>query len=236
MTLAEPCAGAIVCARNLTRLFRLGSGTVTGLDGVDLDIAAGDFVVLKGPSGSGKSTLLSLLAGLDTASAGELTVAGERLTGRRPADLTRFRREVVGMVFQSFNLLPTLNVVENVCLPALLAGRDEGAARRKAEELLERLGLSGRARHPADRLSGGEMQRVAIARAVINGPALVLADEPTGNLDSKNGEAVIELLARLNREDGVTVLLATHSDLADGAASQTLRIRDGRLLPPPCGA
>ncbi|MEJ5360183.1 MAG: ABC transporter ATP-binding protein [Desulfobacterales bacterium] len=236
MTDAEAPLEPIVCARNLTRIYPLGSGTVTGVEGVNLDIARGEFVVLKGPSGSGKSTLLALLAGLDAPSAGELTVAGRRLSGRPPGDLTRFRREAVGMVFQSFNLLPTLNVLENVCLPALLAGRDEREARRRAEELLERLGLSGRARHPADRLSGGEMQRVAIARAVINGPALVLADEPTGNLDSKNGTAVIELLARLNREDGVTVLLATHSDLADGVATRTLSIRDGALVSPPCGA
>jgi ABC-type lipoprotein export system ATPase subunit len=192
-------------------------------------------VVLKGNSGSGKSTLLSLLAGLDHLTSGELVVAGHNLSNSRKADLTRFRREVIGMVFQSFNLLPTLSVIENVCLPSLLADKDPEITRRKASELLDWLELNQRRDHHPDQLSGGEMQRTAIARALINDPVLILADEPTGNLDSRNGTLVIELLAQLSRGDPKrTVLIATHSDLADSLATMHLRIKDGALTDPTC--
>ena len=164
----------------------------------------------------------------------DLVVAGHQLSNHRAADLTRFRREVIGMVFQSFNLLPTLSVLENVCLPALLAEKDLETTRRKAIDLLGWLGLKDRRDHHPDQLSGGEMQRTAIARALINDPALILADEPTGNLDSRNGTIVVELLAQLNRDAKRTVLIATHSDLADSLATTHIRIKDGALTDPTC--
>ncbi|MFO7707470.1 MAG: ABC transporter ATP-binding protein [Desulfobacterales bacterium] len=224
----------LIVARGLTRSYPLGDGDVIGINAIDLEVAAGEMVVLKGNSGSGKSTLLSLLAGLDRPTGGELVVAGHRLSNSGGVDLTRYRREVVGMVFQSFNLLPTLDVLENVCLPALLAGKPADSVRRKALELLEWLGLKERLGHTPAQLSGGEMQRTAIARALINDPALILADEPTGNLDSRNGRIVIDLLYELNRKSGRTVVVATHSDAADGLATVRIRLQDGALADPPC--
>ncbi|RJQ65883.1 MAG: ABC transporter ATP-binding protein [Desulfobacteraceae bacterium] len=225
---ADPTRTAVQ-ARGLTRVYEVGAVQVTGVDGIDLLIPAGRLVVLKGDSGSGKSTLLSLLGGLDRPTAGELSVDGRDLRRLSEAGLTHFRRSVVGMVFQSFNLLPTLDVLENVCLPALLAGRAYPAARRRAAELLDWLGLGDRLSHLPRQLSGGEMQRTAIARALINDPALVLADEPTGNLDSGNAVKVMGLLADLNRTFQRTVIIATHSTLADPYAAMLLTLRDGRL-------
>jgi putative ABC transport system ATP-binding protein len=225
MTPASP----IISAKGLTRTYHFGDSGVIGLDRADFEVAAGAFVVVKGVSGSGKSTLLSLLAGLDRPSGGELQVAGRRLERCSEAELTRYRREVVGMVFQSFNLLPTLSVLENVCLPGLLAGNSKNEAAARALPLLEWLGMSPRLAHRPYQLSGGEMQRTAIARALINDPAIVLADEPTGNLDSRNGRAVIALLTELNRAEGKTILVATHSDQADPHATRTFYLADGIL-------
>jgi ABC-type lipoprotein export system ATPase subunit len=218
-----------VLARNLTRTYLLGSVQVTGIDSLNLAIPAGRLVVLKGDSGSGKSTLLSLIGGLDRHTAGELTVAGHDLNRCSEKDLTEFRRRQVGMIFQSFNLLPTLDVLENVSLPGLLAGRAFSAIRPRAEELLDWLGLRERLKHRPHQLSGGELQRTAIARALINDPAILLADEPTGNLDSGNAGRVMDLLADLNRTFNRTVIIATHSTLADSHAAVTLNLRDGRL-------
>jgi ABC-type lipoprotein export system ATPase subunit len=226
----------VIDAKNLTRIYTLGDSQVVGINQVDLTISAGELVVLKGDSGSGKSTLLSLLAGLDRPTRGELTVANHDLTQATPAELTHFRREVVGMVFQSFNLMPTLSVFENVCLPGLLAGKNLLTVRSKAAELLEWLGLSDRLIHLPSQLSGGEMQRTAIARALINNPDIVIADEPTGNLDSRNGQIVVELLAELNRKWRRTVLIATHSSLADSLATITFRLKDGMITNPLCKA
>lgn len=220
----------VIEARNLTRIYALGDSEVIGLNAVDLRIAAGELVVLKGDSGSGKSTLLSLLAGLDRPTRGELTVAENDLASATPADLTHFRREVVGMVFQSFNLMPTLNVLENVCLPGLLAGKNPSTIKSKATELLSWLGLSQRFAHLPAQLSGGEMQRTAIARALINDPTIILADEPTGNLDSRNGQIVIKLLAELNRKWKRTVVIATHSNLADSLATIKFQLKDGMIM------
>jgi len=222
-------AQMIIHARELTRLYAVGDTTVVGIRAVDLDIAPGELVVLKGESGSGKSTLLSLLAGLDRPSHGVLTVADQDLAVATEHQLTAFRRETVGMVFQSFNLMPTLNVLENALLPALLAGKPLDPSREKAMRHLQWLGLEKRIDHLPGQLSGGEMQRTAIARALINEPALILADEPTGNLDSANGGAVIDLLVELNRSLGCTVIIATHSNLADSAASISIRLQDGRI-------
>jgi ABC-type lipoprotein export system ATPase subunit len=223
-----------VHARKLSRIYPLGNSSVVGVDQVDLEIAPGELVVLKGNSGSGKSTLLSLLAALDRPTSGELVVAGHDLADSHGMDLTRFRREVVGMVFQSFNLLPTLTVIENICLPALLSEKPLEPTRRKARDLLEWLALGSRADHYPSQLSGGEMQRTAIARALINDPQLVLADEPTGNLDSRNGRAVMGLLGELNRSAGRTVIIATHSGLADSIATKRIRLQDGTLTDPTC--
>ena len=219
----------IIHARRLTRLYKVGETTVVGVQDVNLDITAGELVVLKGESGSGKSTLLSLLAGLDRPSHGELIVADRDLAGSSEEQLTAFRRETVGMVFQSFNLLPTLNVLENALLPALLAGKPAGESQDRAMQHLQWLGLEKRLQHLPGQLSGGEMQRTAIARALINEPDLILADEPTGNLDTANGRAVIELLVELNRSFGRTVVIATHSRLADAGASVSIRLEDGQI-------
>ena len=219
----------VIYAKGLTRVYQLGDSEVIGISQVDLEIAAGELAVLKGNSGSGKSTLLSLLGGLDRPSAGELTVARHDLNHASDYQLTHFRRQVVGMVFQSFNLLPTLNVLENICLPALLAGKSVAESHSKAMELLQWLGLESCLNHLPPKLSGGEMQRTAMARALINDPAIILADEPTGNLDSHNGQIVMDLLAELNQKWKRTVLIATHSTLADEMASVKIGLKDGMI-------
>lgn len=220
---------SLISAKGLTRLYQLGDSEVVGINRVDLEIAAGELVVLKGNSGSGKSTLLSLLAGLDHPTRGDLRVADHDLNKASDSDLTHFRRQVVGMVFQSFNLLPTLNVIENTCLPALLAGKSFAQSRSKAIGLLTWLGLDRRLTHLPAQLSGGEMQRTAIARAMINDPAIILADEPTGNLDTRNGQIVIDLLVELNRKWGRTIMIATHSALADTQATIKIFLQDGMI-------
>jgi len=219
----------LIRAAGLTRIYQLGDAEVIGIDRVHLNIEPGELVVLKGISGSGKSTLLSLLAGLDRPTRGELTVAGYDLNTASSPALTRFRRDVVGVVFQSFNLLPTLNALENVCIPALLAGGSFSETRSKAVELLEWIGLKNRLTHRPSQLSGGEMQRTAIARALINDPDIILADEPTGNLDSRNGRTVMERLGDLNRTWKRTVIIATHSDIADELATVKISLKDGMI-------
>jgi len=224
----------VIEARNLTRIYTLGDSEVIGINDIGLDIAPGELVVLKGNSGSGKSTLLSLIAGLDRPTRGYLNVSDHDLTKATPSDLTHFRRNVVGIVFQSFNLMPTLNVVENVCLPGLLAGKSADRITSKAMGLLDWLGLSTRWNHLPAQLSGGEMQRTAIARALINDPDIILADEPTGNLDSSNGQIVMELFAELNRKWNRTVIIATHSDIADSLASMSICLKDGMITDQSC--
>jgi ABC-type lipoprotein export system ATPase subunit len=229
MMSGEASNNPIIQASGLTRLYSLGKTDVVGIRRVDLNIAQGELVVLKGNSGSGKSTLLSLLAGLDRPTRGQLTVAGHDLALSSEAALTQFRRKTVGMVFQSFNLLPTLSVMENAVLPALLAGVPYGDVETKVVALLKWLNLDHRRTHLPSQLSGGEMQRTAIARALINDPQIILADEPTGNLDSRNGAVVIELLADLNRKWQRTVVIATHSSLADSYASMKIHLKDGEI-------
>jgi putative ABC transport system ATP-binding protein len=220
----------LIRAHQLTRIYPMGRSDVTGINRLDLQIAPGELVVIKGDSGSGKSTLLSLLAGLDRPTGGELTVADVDLAAATDKALTRFRRSIIGMVFQNFNLLPTLSVMENACLPALLAGLDYDRAAGRAEKLLEWLSLAHRKGHLPSQLSGGEMQRTAIARALINQPRIILADEPTGNLDSRSGEAVVELLAGLHSNRQTTVIFATHSNLADHYATRLIRLKDGEIV------
>lgn len=221
---------SLISAEHLTRVYRMGESEVVGLRDVNLEIREGAFVVLKGASGSGKSTLLSLLAGLDRPTSGRILVNGRDLAGSGPDEMTRYRREMVGMIFQSFNLMPTLDVLENVCLPALLADRPEREVKSRALELLQWLQLTHRCRHLPAQLSGGEMQRVAIARALINNPRIIFADEPTGNLDSRNGELVMELLREMNRSFQRTLVLATHSPMADSLATEVVNLRDGGIV------
>ena len=207
----------------------MASSQVVGVNAIDLDISAGQLVVLKGNSGSGKSTLLSLLAGLDRPTSGHLVAGGVDLNAASDRDLTRFRREKIGMVFQAFNLLPTLDILENVCLPAFLAGKPVSQTRKKGTDLLIWLGLESRLNHLPAQLSGGEMPRTAIARALINDPDIILADEPTGNLDSRNAENVINLLGQLHREFQRTIIIATHSSLADPLATLKIMMKDGGI-------
>jgi len=205
-----------------------GAEPVVALDRVDLAVDPGEFLAVMGPSGGGKSTLLHLLGGIDRPTAGELRVA-DRDIGRLPeGERTLYRRRQVGMVFQFFNLLPHLDVEENVELPRLLDGKAD--ARERARELLDRVGLAHRAEaHPYE-LSGGEMQRVAMARALVTGARLLLADEPTGSLDSRNGEQVLDLIDGIRRERGLTVILATHSPATARRADRRVEIRDGRIF------
>jgi len=219
----------VIDARNLSKVYRLGAAQVAGLNGINLQVSAGELIVFKGNSGSGKSTLLSLLGGLDKPSSGQLHVAGYDLLTIDADAMTDFRRTKVGMVFQAFNLLPTLSVVENVCLPALLAVSKPQGVQTKARELLTWLKMQSRLDHFPSQLSGGEMQRTAIARALINDPAIILADEPTGNLDSRNGEAVIRLMVEMNQTTGCTLIIATHSTIADPFSDRELCLKDGRI-------
>jgi putative ABC transport system ATP-binding protein len=218
---------------NVSKTYDGAGGRVAALSGVSLRVAQGEFVALMGPSGCGKSTLLHLVAGVDVPTAGEVWVEGQALSRLSDGALSRFRRDRVGIVYQFFNLLPTMTAWENVALPALLAGASAAVARRRAEEQLRSVGLDHRARHWPHELAGGELQRVAVARALVNGPAILLADEPTGNLDSKAGRDVLDLLARLNAARGVTILLATHSHEAAAFAGRIVRLQDGTLAGPP---
>ena len=203
--------------------------TVTALAGVSFAVEQGDFVALMGPSGCGKSTLLHLCGAMDRASSGRIVLNGRDLATLGDDDLTHVRREQVGFVFQFFNLLPTLTIADNIALPCLLAGMKGDEADARAKALAERVGIAHRLGHFPQQVSGGEMQRAAIARALVHQPALLVADEPTGNLDSDNGAKVLALLSELNREMGVTVLLATHAADVAAAATRVLRMRDGKF-------
>src|SRR3990167_1350650 len=220
----------MIRVRDLTLRLPSGGRTLTVLDGVTLDVEDAEVCAVTGPSGSGKSTLLGLIAGLDRPSAGTIEVAGVALTPLGEDALARFRRDTLGFVFQAFHLIPTLTAAENVAGPLGLAGARD--ARPRARALLDEVGLADRAHHYPVQLSGGEQQRVAIARALALRPRVLLADEPTGNLDSATGGGVIELLLGLNRERGSTLLLVTHDEALAGKADRVLRLRDGRLLDP----
>jgi putative ABC transport system ATP-binding protein len=214
---------------NVRKLYRQGENDITALARVSLDIVKGSFVVIMGPSGSGKSTLLHLIGGLERPSSGDLLVDG-RLIGQMDDDeVTLFRRTKIGFVFQFFNLLPTLTALENVTLPFVLDGVSKGEADRKAQLLLEKVGLERRKHHLPEELSGGETQRVAVARALAFDPLILLADEPTGNLDSKSGHAILALLRNINKEQDCTVVMVTHSQEAASYGDRIVFLRDGRV-------
>jgi putative ABC transport system ATP-binding protein len=219
----------ILQAKKLEKQYRLGETVVSALLDVDLDVEQGEFVAVMGPSGSGKSTLLHLLGGLDTPSGGEVILAGHNLAALKDEAATLLRRRQVGFVFQFFNLLPTLTAEENIALPLLLDGQRLAVHQPRIDELLGLVGLTPRRGHKPDQLSGGEQQRVAIARAMVTDPAVVLADEPTGNLDTQVGDQVLRLLRRACDERGQTIVMATHDPLAAGHADRILFLQDGRL-------
>jgi putative ABC transport system ATP-binding protein len=216
-------------ATNLKKRYGEGPAAFEALRGVSFEASAGEFIALMGPSGCGKSTLLHLIGAMDRPTDGEVTVNGRRFDQLSVDQLALVRRRHVGFVFQTFNLLPTLSAQENVGLPLALDGVSEQQCRQQSTQALEQVGMEGRAGHYPSQLSGGEMQRVAIARAIVVRPDLLAADEPTGSLDSVNGQRVLQLLRALNETLGLTIVMATHSNEAAAYASRTLSLRDGRL-------
>ncbi len=223
----------LVVAESLEKVYAGGAAPVHALRGVSLTIERGEFIAVMGPSGCGKSTLLHLCGAMDRPTRGRVALDGRDLSGLDDRVLTQVRRAEVGFVFQFLNLLPTLTIADNIALPLLLAGVAAAEATTRARELAERVGIGNRFTHYPQQVSGGELQRAAIARALVHRPALVVADEPTGSLDSQNGEIVMALLADLNRELAVTVLLATHAGEVARAAHRTIHMRDGQILDVP---
>ena len=217
----------LLSARGLKKSYAIGKRTLEVLRGVDVEIPRGDFLALRGASGAGKSTLLHLIGGLDTPNAGEIFFAGENLSRFSERRLTDFRNRRVGFVFQSYHLLPELTALENVCLPGRVARLSASAVTQRATELLARVGLAERVDHKPSELSGGEQQRVAIARALINEPVLLLADEPTGNLDSHTGGEIMELLKSLRTEKQTTLVIATHDSKVAALAPRVIELVDG---------
>ena len=218
----------IIDVQSVTKSYPIGGRTLCVLDDVSFGVQAGDFVVIEGSSGSGKSTLLSLISGLDTPTAGRILVDGEDITDKTEDELAPMRNRTIGFVFQSFHLAPSLNARENVMFPAELAGvRD---ARQQADALLDRVGLAARATNFPNQLSGGEKQRVAICRALINDPKIVFADEPTGNLDTKNGDAILDLLLELHAERRTTLVMVTHEQRIAEMAERVITLEDGRIV------
>ncbi len=216
---------------NVTKEFRMGTVQVRALQQVSLSVKAGEMVAVVGPSGSGKSTLLGLLGGLDTPTAGQVEIDGIDITAMNEGQLADIRSAKIGFVFQAFNLIPTLTAWENVALPAQFArGRNKVKPRQRAQELLTRLGLGERLKHRPMELSGGEQQRVAIARAMVNQPVLILADEPTGNLDSVAGERVLQALEQTRRESGATLVVVTHDSSVAARADRIIQLEDGRVI------
>lgn len=220
---------AIIEAKSLNKTFKLGSLDVEVLKDINLTIASGEFVSIMGPSGSGKSTLLYLIGGLDKPTSGSVKIKGSELSDMKDKEQSIMRRRDIGFVFQFYNLIPNLNVEENVMLPVLLDGKKLKEYRIKLDEILEVVGLSDRRTHTPRELSGGQQQRVAIARALINEPDIILADEPIGNLDTKTGMEVMQLLQRINREKGKTIVQVTHSKEAAEYGNRIINVRDGKV-------
>jgi putative ABC transport system ATP-binding protein len=227
------CAGTIKL-EHVTKRYEEAGVERTILNDVSLEIGCGEFVVLLGKSGSGKSTLLNLIGGIDSLTAGDVQVDGKSITQMSDTERTLFRRNHIGFIFQAFNLIPTLSVLENVMLPLELAAKtfkpSNHQTSKRATDLIEQVGLTHRINAFPDRLSGGEQQRVAIARALVNNPLVVLADEPTGNLDADTGQAVLELLDTLTRKAGKNLVMVTHSEEVVGVADRVLRLKEGKLI------
>lgn len=219
----------IIETRDLRKRFHVGDVEVEALRGVSMSIARGEFVAIIGPSGSGKSTLFHILGGLTPPTSGSIHIDGRDLLAMSESDRTNLRKETVGFVFQKYNLLPTLSAADNIAIARNIAGKN-GAPDPQFDEILKLLGLSSRLHHKPRAMSGGEQQRVAIARAIVNHPAILLADEPTGNLDTVNSDAVLNLLQDLNRRLGQTILMITHNPEAAAYAHRTIRMRDGRVV------
>ncbi len=218
---------SVLEAKKIVRTYAIGDRVVSVLEDIDLCVSEGEFIVISGSSGSGKSTLLSILSGLDKPTSGRVIIQGEDITDLTEDELAPFRNEKIGFVFQSFHLVPSLSAIENVMFPAEL--RRDAEARKKAETLLQRVGLEDRLDNFPHQLSGGEKQRVAICRALINVPKILFADEPTGNLDSKNSDIIVGLLLEMGRDTGATIVMATHSREIAAMADRVATIRDGRL-------
>jgi putative ABC transport system ATP-binding protein len=221
-------------AQTITRSLPLAGEQIQILRGISFKIARGSWIAMTGPSGSGKSTLLGILAGIDTVNGGTLLIDNIDITAMRESALARFRNEKIGVIFQSFNLIPTLTALENVEMP-LYVSHNKQHIRQRASDMLDRVGLSDRLRHRPHQLSGGQQQRVAIARALVTNPALVLADEPTGNLDTQMGAQVLDLFAQLRADLGITLVMATHDPQVAARADQNLHLVDGRLMTPTNG-
>ena len=222
---------AAIRSENLCRYYRMGENVIRAVDGISLEVRAGEFLALLGSSGSGKSSMLNLIAGLDRPTAGSVVVQDRDLARLSREELAKYRLHVVGMVFQSFNLLPSMTVVENVELPLRFAEVDRGRRQALVREALERVGLKARMSHRPSELSGGEQQRTALARALINRPQLLLADEPTGNLDSHTGIEIMDMVRDFNRELGMTVVMVTHErNLAERYAQRMVFLADGKLI------
>lgn len=219
----------VIC-RNLSKTYQQDSIVVQALSGIDLDVPKGDFVCLSGPSGSGKTTLLNLVGGLDAPTEGEITVAGQRVDLMSRAQLATMRLMHLGFVFQAYNLIPVLTARENVEFVMQLQGIDRKKRRARARAILEDVGLEGLENRRPAQLSGGQQQRVAVARAMVSGPSLVLADEPTANLDSRNGEMLMELMRKMNEGRGVTFIIATHEQLVMDHARRLVHLHDGRIV------
>lgn len=220
----------LIAFRQVSKVYGRGEATIRALEKIDLTIAQGEFVSIMGPSGSGKSTAMNIIGGLDLPSSGEYIFQGIPTSGFSRAQLTLLRRHMLGFVFQGFNLLARTSAVENVELPLVYRGMDHAERRRRAMAALEQVGLRGREGHTTQELSGGQQQRVAIARAIVTDPAVLLADEPTGNLDTKTSGEIMDLITRLNRENGITVIMVTHEEDIAAYAKRLLRFVDGHLV------
>jgi putative ABC transport system ATP-binding protein len=215
--------------KGVSKVYKMGKEEFTALDNIDLTIKEGEFVAIVGPSGSGKSTFMHLVGGLDTPTRGQILIDGKNIGELNDKEIAKYRNEKIGFVFQAFNLENTQSALENVMMPLIFAGKSAGERKKAAIKSLEMVGLEKKVKNKPMEMSGGERQRVSIARALVNTPHIIFADEPTGNLDSKNGEAIMKLLMELNQEKGYTIIMVTHNQEEAKKASRIIRIRDGRI-------